>query len=181
MNLTTKEITLVAVFPAMMAATAWIAIPLGIGAPITLQTLFVMLSGILLGYKLATISMVVYVLLGVIGLPIFAGFQGGIGVIFGPTGGFIISFIIMAYFIGKMKNVIFINNEIFSLVLILLVANLIVYMIGGTYMSIVLKTNLSSTIAIMLPYLIGDFLKIIVVIYAYLNIRSHLTYEATQI
>ena len=105
MNLTTKEITLVAIFPALMAATSWLTIPIGIGAPITLQTLFVMMAGLILGKKLGTISVFVYVMLGAIGIPVFAGMQGGIGVILGPTGGFIIAFILMAYLSGIMKNI----------------------------------------------------------------------------
>lgn len=177
MNLTTKEITLVAIFPALMAATAWISIPIGIGAPITLQTMFVMMAGLLLGKKLGTISILVYVILGAIGLPIFAGFQGGFGVILGPTGGFIISFILMAYFIGFMKNVKIINNEIINISVILVIANLIVYMIGGAYMGFVLNISLSSTVAILVPYIFGDILKLIIALYAYLNIRSYVTYE----
>ena len=181
MNLTTKEITLVAVFPALMAASAFISIPLGIGAPITLQTLFVMLAGLVLGPKLGSMSVLVYVILGAIGLPIFAGLTGGFGVILGPTGGFILSFPIMAFMIGKMKNVNFLNKEIFSLSLILVLANLVVYMIGGTYMAFVLNINLQGTLAILGVYVLGDFIKIGVSLYAYLNIRSYVTYEDPQI
>lgn len=181
MKLTTREITLVAVIPALMAATAWISIPFGIGAPITLQTMFVMIAGLLLGQKLGTISILIYVILGAIGLPIFAGLQGGIGVITGPTGGFILSFILMAFFIGKMKNINFINNEKINLFVILVVSNLLVYMIGGAYMGSYLNINIASTIALLSPFVIGDSLKIIVALYAYLNIRSHLTYEGSQI
>jgi len=181
MNLTTKEITLVAIFPALMAATSWLTIPIGIGAPITLQTLFVMMAGLILGKKLGTISVFVYVMLGAIGIPVFAGMQGGIGVILGPTGGFIIAFILMAYLSGIMKNIKIINNEYIDLFLILIFINFIVYMIGGTYMSFIINTNLSSTVAILGQYIFGDFIKIVIAIYAYLNIRSYVTYEHTEI
>lgn len=177
MNLTTREMTIVALFPALMAATAFIAIPVGIGAPITLQTLFVMLAGVLLGSRLGAISILIYVVLGAIGLPIFAGFTGGFGVLFGPTGGFIFSFIIMAFIVGKMKNVNFINNDLANIFITLVIANLIVYMIGGAYLGYYLKLNLASTVAILVPYLFGDFIKIVIVSYVHLNIRSRVSYE----
>lgn len=181
MNLTTREMTLIAVFPALMAATAWLSIPIGIGAPLTLQTLFVMLAGTILGEKLGTISILIYVLLGFIGLPIFAGMQGGPGVIFGPTGGFIISFILLAYFAGKMKSVKIINNEFLNIVIILIVGNILLYMIGGTYMSYVLKLDLRGTLAILMLFVFGDFVKILLTSYVYINIRPYLTYEGSQI
>lgn len=182
MKLTTREITVVAIFPALMAATSWLAIPIGgLGAPITLQTLFVMIAGLLLGRKLGPISISIYVLLGAIGLPIFAGLQGGFHVIAGPSGGFIIGFIVIAYLIGllndNMKNINFLNNEKVTVVLILVAATVVLYMIGGSWMKYVLDLNLSSTVAILSVYLPGDLIKIIVSLYAYVYIRSHVTYE----
>ena len=71
MKLTTREMTLVAIFPAMMAVTAQFNIPMGSLPAISLQTLFVYLAGLTLGWRLAGMSMFVYVMLGVIGLPVF--------------------------------------------------------------------------------------------------------------
>ena len=181
MRLTTREITSVAIFTAALASTSWITIPLGSIAPITLQTIFVMLAGLVLGSRLGTISIVAYIILGAIGLPVFAGFKGGIGILFGPTGGFIFSFIIAVYFIGKMKIIIFINNSIWYICVILIVANLLIYMIGGTYIKLYLNINLASTLAILYPYIIGDLIKIMVSLYVYTSIRTYLTYEGSQI
>jgi len=172
-----KDLALVALFPALLAATAWITIPIGIGAPITLQTLFVMLSGLLLGHRRGTYSVVVYVVLGLIGLPIFSGMQGGFGVIMGPTFGFILSFILMAFFIGKMKSVKIINNEKIRIFTILVLSNVIVYMFGGAYMMIYLNLDLASTGAILSVYFLGDFVKILVALYVYVLIRKQITYE----
>lgn len=172
-----RELTIVAIFPALMAATAWIAIPVGVGAPITLQTLFAMLAGLILGERLGSLSMIIYVILGLIGLPVFAGMQGGLGVILGPTGGFILSFILMAFFIGKMKNVKIINNEKVRLFIILTISNVIVYMIGGSYLMFSLNLNLASTGAVLSPYFLGDFIKILVALYVYVLIRTKITYE----
>ena len=177
MKLSTQELTKVAIFPALIAATAWISIPVGIGAPITLQTLFVMLAGIILGSRLGSFSIFVYVLLGAIGLPIFAGMNGGFGVLVGPSGGFLVGFILMAFMVGKMKNVKIINNEFFNIFIILTISTIVLYMIGGAYLGYVLNLNLASTLAILTTFFFGDLVKITIVSYVHLNIRSHETYE----
>jgi len=181
MKLTVREISLVAIFPAMMAATAGISIPLGTLPPISLQTLFVFLSGLLLGGRLGALSMTIYVMLGVIGIPVFSGFRGGIGVITGGSGGFIIGFIFAAYFIGKMKTVIFINKNILGLAVVLFVANLIIYMLGATYIAYLTSSSIFTILATFGLYMIGDSLKIVAAIYVYLNIRKKITYEGLQI
>ncbi|TFH04628.1 MAG: biotin transporter BioY, partial [Methanosarcina sp.] len=72
--------------------------------PVTLQVFFVLLAGSMLKSKWGSLSMVVYTLLGVAGLPVFAGGSSGIGVLFGPTGGYIFGFILAAYLIGKLSE-----------------------------------------------------------------------------
>ena len=81
MRLNIKEISLVAIFPALMAATAGISIPLGGLPPISLQTIFVFLAALLLGPKLGTLSIIIYVIMGAIGLPVFSNYRGGISVL----------------------------------------------------------------------------------------------------
>jgi biotin transport system substrate-specific component len=70
------------------------------GVPITLQTFFAILAGLLLGKRNGAIAMLVYALIGLAGLPVFAGFSGGFDTILSPTFGFIVSFILVAYFVG---------------------------------------------------------------------------------
>ncbi|QBP06966.1 biotin transporter [Virgibacillus phage Mimir87] len=72
------------------------------GVPITLQTFFAVLAGIVLGSRLGAFSMFVYMMLGLVGAPIFAQFKGGVAVFFSPTFGFILSFILVAYVAGKL-------------------------------------------------------------------------------
>lgn len=81
-----------AVFAAIIAVLAQISIPLPGGVPLTLQTLGIMLAGIILGSRKGCLAVIIYILLGAVGLPVFAGFKGGISSVFGPTGGFIVSF-----------------------------------------------------------------------------------------
>lgn len=90
----------VAVFTAITAVMAQLSIPMPGGVPMTLQTLAVPLAGLVLGRKYGTMSSVLYVLLALCGLPVLAGMSGGLGVVLGMTGGFIVSFPLMAYLAG---------------------------------------------------------------------------------
>lgn len=93
-------IVLCALFAAITAILSQIAIPMPSGVPVTLQTFAIALCGFYLCTARATVSTVVYVLLGAVGVPVFSGFKGGIASIVGPTGGFIIGFIAMAAISG---------------------------------------------------------------------------------
>ena len=92
---TTKELVLIAMFAAVMAVCSWISIPIGAIA-FTLQTFAVFCAVNLLDGKNGLFSILVYILLGAVGLPVFSGFKGGIGVLAGPTGGYIIGFVFIA-------------------------------------------------------------------------------------
>jgi biotin transport system substrate-specific component len=92
-------------FAALTAAGAYIHIPIPFSpVPVTLQVFFVLLAGSILKSKWGSLSMIVYTLLGVAGLPVFAGGSSGIGVLLGPTGGYIVGFILAAYIIGKLSE-----------------------------------------------------------------------------
>lgn len=97
----TLQLVHIALFAALMAIGANIASYLIIGGvPITLQTFFAILAGILLGSRKGAISMIVYALIGLAGVPVFAKFSGGMDTIISPTFGFILSFILVAYVVG---------------------------------------------------------------------------------
>lgn len=166
MKLTTKEMTLVAMFTGLTAVGAFISIPLG-EVPITLQTLFVILSGLILGPKLGALSQIVYIVLGLVGVPIFAGFSGGIQAVMKPSFGFIIGFIFAAYIIGKIVHS---GNEISTknIWIASLVGTIVIYLFGLPYMyyilNIVMAKGLSFEAVIKmgcLLFLPGDFLKFV--------------------
>ncbi|MDQ0428770.1 biotin transport system substrate-specific component [Planomicrobium stackebrandtii] len=97
----TLQLVHIAMFSALMAIGANIASFLIIGGvPITLQTFFAILAGILLGSRMGAVSMIVYAFIGLAGVPVFAGFSGGMDTLISPTFGFIISFIFIAYTAG---------------------------------------------------------------------------------
>ena len=84
------DLVMVALFAALIAVCAWVTVPGSV--PFTLQTMGVFLAVGLLGGKRGTLAVLIYILLGCVGLPVFAGFSGGIGVILGSTGGYIVGF-----------------------------------------------------------------------------------------
>src|SRR3989338_9411909 len=98
-----KGMVFAALFAALTGAVAWFKIPLPFTpVPITLQTLMVLLSGAVLGPYYGAVSMGIYLALGAIGLPVFAGGGSGIGSLLGPTGGYLFSYFIAAFAIGKI-------------------------------------------------------------------------------
>lgn len=97
------DMTLAAMFAALMAIGANVSAYLTIGGvPITFQLLFAILAGVLLGSRLGAASMTLYMLIGLVGMPVFAQFKGGIGHVISPTFGFVVSFIAVAYAVGKV-------------------------------------------------------------------------------
>lgn len=104
----TTALVLCGVFAALMAVCSFITIPLGFTPiPINLATLGVFLTGGILGKKYGSISLIVYILLGAVGVPVFAGFKGGLGVLAGPTGGYIIGYLAAAFLTGLLVEIVF--------------------------------------------------------------------------
>ena len=176
MNLTTRDITEIAIFTALLSVASILSVPIG-NVPITLQTLVVMLIGLLLSPKNSLITLIAYLIIGIIGVPVFASGKSGLGVIMGPTGGFLISFVFAVFFIAKMRSVNFINNEIVRVVVVLLIANVFIYVVGWTYFAIVVEASVSRTLSILWPFAIADLVKIVIATYVFINVRSYLTYD----
>ena len=100
----TKNLTICAVFTALLCILSIITIPIGT-IPFTLSTLGIMLCGALLGAKKGTVAVILYILIGLIGIPVFSGLRGGFQVIVSPTGGFIFGYIPMVIVIGLLTSV----------------------------------------------------------------------------
>ena len=99
-RLSVTDVCYIAIMAAVTAVLAQIAIPMPMGVPMTMQTFAVTLCGILLGSRKGAVSMVIYLLIGTAGVPVFSAFTGGVQCLVGPTGGFLVSFPVMAYLIG---------------------------------------------------------------------------------
>lgn len=163
------DLTFGAVFVCLMAIganiTVWfpmLAIPIGgVSVPLSLQTFFAIIAGLMLGKRLGAFAIITYILVGTAGLPIFAGLQGGPFALISPTGGFILSFVLVAYITGwiseKTKKE---SRAIYTFAALIGVA--INYIIGVSYMYLALNTWLGLEIsymfawASMIPFLIKD-------------------------
>ncbi|MFC7372381.1 biotin transporter BioY [Fictibacillus iocasae] len=177
MKLRTADLTLAALFVALMAIganiTNWIPALVFGKVPLTLQTFFCILGGILLGSRLGAISMTVYALVGLAGAPVFAKFSGGFDVLVGPTFGFILSFILAAYAAGKIVELS--ERPTMLTYTVAAFAGLLVnYVIGTSYLYVALSTWMGvkgvtyfGTWKGMLPFLPKDtFLTILTAILA---------------
>ena len=160
-------------FGALTAVGAYIIIPLP-PVPITLQTLFLGLAGTLLGARLAALSQVVYLLLGVIGLPVFAGGKAGLGVLFGPTGGYLIGFIAAAYLIGTLAALKS-SPGFLWLCFSITIGFAVLYLLGVVQLSIVARLSpLKALAAGVLPFLPGDVVKILLTAWIARKLRDRL-------
>lgn len=157
----TKAINLCtcALFAALTAVLSQIAIPIG-PVPINLATFSVFVSGALLGAKFGAISQAVYIVLGAVGVPVFSMFKGGLGVLLGPTGGYIIGYLVAAWLVGLITE--HFGNKIYVLALAML-AGFFAYMtIGTCWFMFSTKNGLLEALTVcVVPFLLGDALKII--------------------
>ena len=167
MKIKTRDMVLVALFTALTAVGGFLTIPLK-PAPITLQTLFTLLAGVVLGPKLGALSQLVYVILGLMGVRVFAGFSGGPQTVFSPSFGFLIGFIFISYIVGLIihkDNNYTLKNILFATIL----GSILVYFFGVPYMYLILNKVMDTPITMAqaiksgcLIFLPGDFLKAII-------------------
>jgi len=155
-----KGIVYASLFGALTAAGAFIVIPVP-PVPITAQTFFLNTAAVLLGGSLGALSQFIYVMLGVVGIPVFSGGKAGIGVIFGPTGGYLLGFIIAAFIIGEIAGAKR-GAGIFWHIFAMLVGMVIIYSLGITQLALVAKISFKKALAIgVLPFIPGDIIKIL--------------------
>lgn len=157
-------------FAASIAVGAFIAIPVG-PVPIVLQNMFVLLAGLLLGPKWGLASVAVYLLAGAVGLPVFAGGTGGLGRILGPTGGYLISYLPAVLVVGLISGKPGLKSSnlskkrmIFDLTA-MVCGSVIIYAGGVPWLKFVTAMTWGKALSLgMLPFLIGDALKILAAI-----------------
>ncbi len=160
MYLTTRDMVKVSLFASLTAAGGLLTIPLPFNlVPITLQTFFTYLSGIVLGPLLGPLSQLIYVLLGCLNLPVFAGGTAGFGVLLGPTGGYLWGFIAASFIIGIMTRG---NRKAWRLALALAIGTLVIYLCGLSQLMLVARLSPAQALwAGMIVFLPGDLLKIV--------------------
>ena len=154
---------------ALTAVGAYIAIPIG-PVPIVLQNLFVYLTGLLLGSRWGMMGIAAYLLAGAVGLPVFAGGKGGIGHLVGPTGGYLLGFLPAVAIIGIVTEKT--EGKIMFGIAALIAATAVIYACGITWLSIVTgMTVVQSLLVGMVPFLIGDAVKIAAALFIARSLR----------
>lgn len=158
----TRDIVYMSVFTAMISICSWISIPSSI--PFTLQTMGVFTTVGLLGGKRGTLTVLTYILLGAIGIPVFAGLTGGVSVLLGTTGGYIIGFLLSALLMWGIETIMGRNQIVLAFSM---VAGLIVCYVFGTAWFMLIYTQHSGVIGLstvlglcVIPFIIPDLIKI---------------------
>ncbi|MDR2587316.1 MAG: biotin transporter BioY [Coriobacteriales bacterium] len=160
----TRSIVLCGLSIALLAVGAAIQLPLG-PIPFTLQTLMLIIILLILTPAEALVAVGGYLVLGAIGLPVFAGFKGGFGVLFGPTGGFLVGFFIAAALVGLIRMVLTRKTHSFYTaaaldVLSVVVAVIVYYAAGACWFALSTGATIQAAFAVcILPFLVPDLLK----------------------
>lgn len=164
---TTQDITYIGLFTVLIAICSWISIPTTV--PFTLQTLGVFLTIGLLGGKRGTISIIIYIVLGAVGLPLFAGFSGGVGIIMGNTGGYILGFLFTGLIMWAIEKLF--GNSYLTLAVSMVIGLIVCYAVGTLWFITVYTQNTGSIGVIsvlglcVFPFIMPDLIKIIVALY----------------
>lgn len=186
-NNKTRDMVLCALFAALMVIGAYVSIPLPGGTPITFQIFFAMIAGGVIGSKLGAISMTIYMFMGLVGLPVFAGGSFGPGTIVKPSFGYILGFIVCAYAVGfiierakKASG----NTKQIWFALAPFIGLALDYLIGVPYLFMVLKSTMGDAMTPSLalaygfwPFIILDVIKAFVVVGIMLTIVPRLEKE----
>lgn len=166
-SIATQDITYIGLFTVLIAICSWISIPTTV--PFTLQTLGVFLTIGLLGGKRGTISIIIYIVLGAVGLPLFAGFSGGVGIIMGNTGGYILGFLFTGLIMWAIEKLF--GNSYLTLAVSMVIGLIVCYAVGTLWFITVYTQNTGSIGVIsvlglcVFPFIIPDLIKIIVALY----------------
>lgn len=153
-----SDMIFTAMFAALIAVCSLISIPVGT-VPVTLQTFAVCLAAAMLGFRRGTLSVLVYILLGAVGLPVFSGMKGGAGVLAGPTGGYIIGFILTAVTVGIAADRW--GRRVFPLAVSMVIGVLLCYAVGTAWFVTVTGTDFVGALSLcVVPFLLPDALKI---------------------
>ena len=158
----TVDMAYIALFAVVMAVCAWISIPASV--PFTLQTFGVFLAVGLLGGKRGALAVLIYLLLGAVGIPVFAGFNGGLGYMLGSTGGYIVGFLLSALVMWGFDAAL--GRKTWVLAVSMVLGLVVCYAFGTAWFMVVYARN-SGPIGLMtalgwcvIPYIVPDLVKI---------------------
>ncbi len=158
----TYDMAYIGIFAVVIAVCSWISIPAAV--PFTLQTFAVFLAVILLGGKRGTLAVLVYILLGAMGIPVFAGFRGGISVLFNNTGGYIVGFLCSTLIMWAAESLL--GGKLWVQAVSMILGLAACYVVGTAWFMLVYIRN-TGAVGVMtvlgwcvIPFLIPDMVKI---------------------
>lgn len=161
-SLNIRMMVFISLFTALIIVGGYISFPLPLSpVPIVLADFFVMLAGLLLGASSGGTSVGLFIFLGALGLPVFAGGKSGLAVLFGPTGGFLFGYLISAVVIGVISQKG--KPSLLKNLTALIIGNIIIFSIGVPWLKLLLKLQWGKALAIgLLPFTPGIVIKIII-------------------
>ena len=169
----TKDLTAAALFAALTAVCSQLAIPTPWDVPINLATMAVFLAAGTLGWKWATVSQIIFLALGAVGVPVFAGFRGGLACLVGPTGGYLIGYVAAALLTGLLIEALPRRTAAMPVAMVCGLA--VCYALGTVmYAAVTAPPFLSALFLGVVPYLPGDAVKIAVATLICARVRTAL-------
>ena len=170
-KITTQQMALVAIMTALTCILAPFSLPIG-PVPISLTNLVIYFSLYLLGWKLGTLSYVIYLLIGLVGVPVFSGFTAGPAKLFGPTGGYLIGFIPMAIIAGIVIDKF---SQRWIQIFGMIVGTAICYAFGTAWFCIQAGYTVSAALAVcVIPFIPADLIKMVIAMIIGPEIRKRL-------
>jgi biotin transport system substrate-specific component len=152
-----RLMVLASLMAALTAVGAYIYIPIG-PVPVVLTNLFVLLAGLLLGSRWGLASVAIYLMIGAMGIPVFAGGKGGLVHFLGPTGGYLLGFALAAWMVGFMSERL--RGSIFHDVISVSVGALAIYGLGIPWLKWMTGMSWSRSLLVgLVPFVVGDILK----------------------
>lgn len=162
----TRNITYSALFVAIISICSIITIPTPVGVPFTLQTFSIALCGYILNKKYSVASVLTYLIIGCIGLPVFSGFQGGFGILIGKTGGFLIGFMPFVFLCS-------LASRKALRILLGIIGLLVCHIFGILWFAYITGIDIRESILLVsLPYLIKDILSLLLAYFFETKVRK---------
>ena len=161
---TTKSMVLTALFAAILCILAPISLPIG-PVPMSLASFVIYISVYVLGWKRSAVMCAVYLLIGLVGLPVFSGFEGGVGKLAGPTGGYLIGYIFLAVVCGLFVDL-FVADKIQNRVIHfigMIVGTAVLYVFGTAWFCMSTRMGVVAALSVcVFPFIVGDLVKMLI-------------------
>ncbi len=170
MKIKTMEMVVSGILAGVLAIFSMIYIPVG-AVPITLASFGVVIVSIIEKPKWSVVSVIIYILIGAVGLPVFSGLKGGLGVLIGPTGGYILAYPIISYIVSKASE----KTGMLQLYFWVIISLLTCYIMGITQYIIITGVSVKNALIICVyPFIIPDILKVVTAVVTGRKIKARI-------